>query len=195
MDLIFATANQNKLIEINKIIPNNVNIISFEDLKFDEEVPENENTIKENAIFKAKYIYNKFNTNVFSDDTGLEVEILNGEPGVYSARYAGDACNSQDNINKLLNKLENKKNRNAKFKTVIALILDNKIYTFEGIVEGKILKNQVGNNGFGYDSIFSPLGYNKSFAELSLKEKNLISHKIICQCFPKRNCFSCNNMF
>ena len=101
MDLIFATANQNKLIEINKIIPNNVNIISFEDLKFDEEVPENENTIKENAIFKAKYIYNKFNTNVFSDDTGLEVEILNGEPGVYSARYAGDACNSQDNINNL----------------------------------------------------------------------------------------------
>lgn len=177
MDLIFATANQNKLIEINKIIPNNVNIISFEDLKFDEEVPENENTIKENAIFKAKYIYNKFNTNVFSDDTGLEVEILNGEPGVYSARYAGDACNSQDNINKLLNKLENKKNRNAKFKTVIALILDNKIHTFEGIVEGKILKNQVGNNGFGYDSIFSPLGYNKSFAELSLKEKNLISHR------------------
>ena len=177
MDLIFATANQNKLIEINKIIPNNVNIISFEDLKFDEEVPENENTIKENAIFKAKYIYNKFNTNVFSDDTGLEVEILNGEPGVYSARYAGDACNSQDNINKLLNKLEHKKNRNAKFKTVIALILDNKIHTFEGIVEGKILKNQVGNNGFGYDSIFSPLGYNKSFAELSLKEKNLISHR------------------
>lgn len=177
MDLIFATGNQNKLIEINKIIPKNVNIISFKDLKFDEEVPENENTIEKNAIYKAKYIYNKFNINVFSDDTGLEVETLNGKPGVHSARYAGTACNSKDNIEKLLKELENKKNRNARFKTVIALILDNKIHTFEGIVEGEILKNPIGKNGFGYDSIFSPIGHNKSFAELTLREKNLISHR------------------
>jgi len=177
MDLIFATGNQNKLIEISKIIPKNVNIISFKDLNFDEEVPENENTIEGNAIYKAKYIYNKFNINVFSDDTGLEVETLNGEPGVHSARYAGAKCNTKDNIEKLLRKLENKKNRNARFKTVIALIVENKIHTFKGIVEGKILKNPIGKNGFGYDSIFSPSGYNKSFAELTLNEKNLISHR------------------
>jgi|TARA_B110000483_G_scaffold10287_1_gene12113 XTP/dITP diphosphohydrolase len=109
IDLIFATGNQNKLLEINKIIPNNVKIISLKDLKFSDDIPENENTIEGNAIYKAKYIYNKFNTNVFSDDTGLEVEALNGEPGVYSARYAGEACDSNDNINKLLKKLKKKR--------------------------------------------------------------------------------------
>lgn len=177
IDLIFATGNQNKLLEINKIIPNNVKIISLKDLKFSDDIPENENTIEGNAIYKAKYIYNKFNTNVFSDDTGLEVEALNGEPGVYSARYAGEACDSNDNINKLLKKLKKKKNRNARFKTIIALIIKNKIHTFEGIINGEILKNQIGENGFGYDSIFRPAGYSKSFAELSMNEKNIISHR------------------
>ena len=177
IDLIFATGNQNKLLEINKIIPNNVKIISLKDLKFSDDIPENENTIEGNAIYKAKYIYNKFNTNVFSDDTGLEVEALNGEPGVYSARYAGEACDSNDNINKLLKKLKKKKNRNARFKTIIALIIKNKIHTFEGIINGEILKNQIGENGFGYDSIFRPAGYSKSFAELSINEKNIISHR------------------
>lgn len=177
LDLIFATGNQNKLLEINKIIPNNVKIISLKDLKFSDDIPENENTIEGNAIYKAKYIYNKFNTNVFSDDTGLEVEALNGEPGVYSARYAGEACDSNDNINKLLKKLKKKKNRNARFKTIIALIIKNKIHTFEGIINGEILKNQIGENGFGYDSIFRPAGYSKSFAELSINEKNIISHR------------------
>ena len=177
IDLIFATGNQNKLLEINKIIPNNVKIISLKDLKFSDDIPENENTIEGNAIYKAKYIYNKFNTNVFSDDTGLEVEALNGEPGVYSARYAGEACDSNDNINKLLKKLKKKKNRNARFKTVIALIIKNKIHTFEGIINGEILKNPIGENGFGYDSIFRPAGYSKSFAELSINEKNIISHR------------------
>ena len=177
IDLIFATGNQNKLLEINKIIPNNVKIISLKDLKFSDDIPENENTIEGNAIYKAKYIYNKFNTNVFSDDTGLEVEALNGEPGVYSARYAGEACDSNDNINKLLKKLKKKKNRNARFKTVIALIIENKIHTFEGIINGEILKNPIGENGFGYDSIFRPAGYSKSFAELSINEKNIISHR------------------
>lgn len=177
IDLIFATGNQNKLLEINKIIPNNVKIISLKDLKFSDDIPENENTIEGNAIYKAKYIYNKFNTNVFSDDTGLEVEALNGEPGVYSARYAGEACDSNDNINKLLKKLKKKKNRNARFKTIIALIIENKIHTFEGIINGEILKNPIGENGFGYDSIFRPAGYSKSFAELSINEKNIISHR------------------
>ena len=177
IDLIFATGNQNKLLEINKIIPNNVRIISLKDLKFSDDIPENENTIEGNAIYKAKYIYNKFNTNVFSDDTGLEVEALNGEPGVYSARYAGEACDSNDNINKLLKKLKKKKNRNARFKTIIALIIKNKIHTFEGIINGEILKNPIGENGFGYDSIFRPAGYSKSFAELSINEKNIISHR------------------
>ena len=177
IDLIFATGNQNKLLEINKIIPNNVKIISLKDLKFSDDIPENENTIEGNAIYKAKYIYNKFNINVFSDDTGLEVEALNGEPGVYSARYAGEACDSNDNINKLLKKLKKKKNRNARFKTIIALIIENKIHTFEGIINGEILKNPIGENGFGYDSIFRPAGYSKSFAELSINEKNIISHR------------------
>lgn len=177
IDLIFATGNQNKLLEINKIIPNNVKIISLKDLKFSDDIPENENTIEGNAIYKAKYIYNKFNINVFSDDTGLEVEALNGEPGVYSARYAGEACDSNDNINKLLKKLKKKKNRNARFKTIIALIIKNKIHTFEGIINGEILKNPIGENGFGYDSIFRPAGYSKSFAELSINEKNIISHR------------------
>ena len=177
IDLIFATGNQNKLLEINKIIPNNVKIISLKDLKFSDDIPENENTIEGNAIYKAKYIYNKFNTNVFSDDTGLEVEALNGEPGVYSARYAGEACDSNDNINKLLKKLKKEKNRNARFKTIIALIIENKIHTFEGIINGEILKNPIGENGFGYDSIFRPAGYSKSLAELSINEKNNISHR------------------
>ena len=177
IDLIFATGNQNKLLEINKIIPNNVKIISLKDLKFSDDIPENENTIEGNAIYKAKYIYNKFNTNVFSDDTGLEVEALNGEPGVYSARYAGEACDSNDNINKLLKKLKKKKKKNERFKTIIALIIKNKIHTFEGIINGEILKNPIGENGFGYDSIFRPAGYSKSFAELSINEKNIISHR------------------
>ena len=178
IDLIFATGNQNKLLEINKIIPNNVKIISLKDLKFSDDIPENENTIEGNAIYKAKYIYNKFNTNVFSDDTGLEVEALNGEPGVYSARYAGEACDSNDNINKLLKKLKKKKNRSARFKTIIALIIKNKIHTFEGIINGEILKNPIGENGFGYDSIFSPLESNElTFAQMDLSAKQKISHR------------------
>ena len=179
IDLIFATGNQNKLLEINKIIPNNVKIISLKDLKFSDDIPENENTIEGNAIYKAKYIYNKFNTNVFSDDTGLEVEALNGEPGVYSARYAGEACDSNDNINKLLKKLKKKKNRNARFKTIIALIIENKIHTFEGIINGEILKNPIGENGFGYDSIFVPNGYSLTFGQMSKKKKMYIDHRFL----------------
>ena len=177
INLIFATSNQNKVLEIQKILPKKFNIKSLKDLNYFEDVPENENTIKGNAVFKAKYIYEKFNINVFADDTGLEVEALNGEPGVHSARYAGTTRNSEKNIKKLLKNLKNIKNRNARFKTVIALIIDNKLHIFSGIVEGYILDSPKGNNGFGYDPIFCPNGFDKSFAELTLKEKNLISHR------------------
>lgn len=177
INLIFATSNQNKVLEIQKILPKKFNIKSLKDLNYFEDVPENETTIEGNAIFKAKYIYEKFNINVFADDTGLEVEALNGEPGVHSARYAGTTRNSEKNIKKLLKNLKNIKNRNARFKTVIALIIDNKLHIFHGIVEGYILDSPKGNNGFGYDPIFCPNGFDKSFAELTLKEKNLISHR------------------
>jgi XTP/dITP diphosphohydrolase len=177
INLIFATSNQNKVLEIQKILPKKFNIKSLKDLNYFEDVPENENTIEGNAVFKAKYIYKKFNINVFADDTGLEVEALNGEPGVHSARYAGKTRNSEKNIKKLLKNLKNIKNRNAQFKTVIALIIDNKLHIFSGIVEGYILDSPKGNNGFGYDPIFCPNGFDKSFAELTLKEKNLISHR------------------
>ena len=177
INLIFATSNQNKVLEIQKILPKKFEIKSLKDLNYFEDVPENENTIEGNAIFKAKYIYEKFNINVFADDTGLEVEALNGEPGVHSARYAGTTRNSEKNIKKLLKNLKNIKNRNARFKTVIALIINNKLHTFSGIVEGYILDSPMGNNGFGYDPIFCPNGFDKSFAELTLKEKNLISHR------------------
>ena len=177
INLIFATSNQNKVWEIQKILPKKFNIKSLKDLNYFEDVPENETTIEGNAIFKAKYIYEKFNINVFADDTGLEVEALNGEPGVHSARYAGTTRNSEKNIKKLLKNLKNIKNRNARVKTVIALIINNKLYIFRGIVEGYNLHSRKGNNGFGYDPIFCPNGFDKSFAELTLKEKNLISHR------------------
>lgn len=177
INLIFATSNQNKVLEIQKILPKKFNIKSLKDLNYFEDVPENETTIEGNAVFKAKYIYEKFNINVFADDTGLEVEALNGEPGVHSARYAGTTRNSEKNIKKLLKNLKNIKNRNARFKTVIALIINNKLHIFSGIVEGYILDSPKGNNGFGYDPIFCPNGFDKSFAELTLKEKNLISHR------------------
>ena len=177
IDLLFATSNKNKVLEIKKVLPKEFNIKSLDDIGFCEEIPENENTIEGNAIFKANYMYKKYNLNVFADDTGLEVDSLNGKPGVHSARYAGISKNSADNINKLLKKLKNKKNRKARFKTVIALILNSKIHTFEGVVEGIITKKPKGENGFGYDPVFIPRGYTKTFGELSLEEKNSISHR------------------
>ena len=177
IDLLFATSNKNKILEIKKVLPKEFNIKSLDDIGFCEEIPENENTIEGNAIFKANYIYKKYNLNVFADDTGLEVDSLNGKPGVHSARYAGISKNSTDNINKLLKKLKNKKNRKARFKTIIALILNSKIHTFEGVVEGNITKKPKGENGFGYDPVFIPSGYTKTFGELSIEEKNSISHR------------------
>ena len=179
MNLIFATSNSNKLKEIKNLLPKEICINDLNSLNFFEEIPENENSIEKNAEFKANFIHSKYNINVFADDTGLEVEVLNGEPGVYSARYAGEDCDSNKNMEKLLKKLINKKNRKARFKTVIALVLNNKLHHFEGIVNGTIAHSKKGDKGFGYDPIFIPEGYKKSFAELSLNEKNEISHRSI----------------
>jgi len=179
MNLIFATSNSNKLKEIKNLLPKEICINDLNSLNFFEEIPENENSIEKNAEFKANFIHSKYNINVFADDTGLEVGVLNGKPGVYSARYAGEDCDSNKNMEKLLKKLINKKNRKARFKTVIALVLNNKLHHFEGIVNGTIAHSKKGDKGFGYDPIFVPEGYKKSFAELSLNEKNEISHRSI----------------
>ncbi len=179
MKLIFASNNPNKLKEIKKIIPTKIKLLNLRDIKCFDDIPENEKTIEKNAIFKANFVHVKFNVNVFSDDTGLEVSALNGEPGVYSARYAGDEKNTEKNIEKLLFKMRNIKFRKARFKTVIALYLNKKLHLFEGIVNGEILNHKKGLNGFGYDCIFKPNGYDKSFGELPLEIKNRISHRAI----------------
>ena len=179
MKLIFASRNENKFLEIEKIIPKNIQLGNLNELNFYDEIPENEETIEENATFKAEFIHSKFGVNVFADDTGLEVEVLNGKPGVHSARFAGIECDSNKNINKLLELLENKKNRKARFKTIIVLIFKQQFYQFEGTVNGEILFDRKGKNGFGYDSIFKPKGFDKSFAELSIDIKNKISHRAI----------------
>lgn len=179
MKLIFASNNPNKLKEIKKIIPTKIKLLNLRDIKCFDDIPENEKTIEKNAIFKANFIHVKFNVNVFSDDTGLEVSALNGEPGVYSARYAGEEKNTGKNIEKLLFKMRNIKHRKARFKTVIALYLNKKLHLFEGIVNGEILNHKKGLNGFGYDCIFKPNGYDKSFGELPLDIKNRISHRAI----------------
>ena len=179
MKLIFASRNENKFLEIEKIIPKNIQLGNLNELNFYDEITENEETIEGNATFKAEFIHSKFGVNVFADDTGLEVEVLNGKPGVHSARFAGIECNSNKNINKLLELLKNKKNRKARFKTIIVLIFKQQIYQFEGIVNGEILYKRKGKNGFGYDSIFKPKGFDKSFAELSIEIKNKISNRAI----------------
>ena len=179
MKLIFASRNENKFLEIEKIIPKKIQLGNLNELNFYDEIPENEETIEGNATFKAEFIHSKFGVNVFADDTGLEVEVLNGKPGVHSARFAGIECDSNKNINKLLELLENKKNRKARFKTIIVLIFKQQFYQFEGTVNGEILFDRKGKNGFGYDSIFKPKGFDKSFAELSIDIKNKISHLAI----------------
>ena len=177
MQLVFATNNLNKLKEVQRLIPNDIKLLSLSDIGCFEDIPETQATIEGNAIQKAKYIKTNYGYDCFADDTGLEVSALNGAPGVYSARYAGEHCNPDDNMNKLLKALENNSNRTAQFKTVIALLLDNKLHTFTGICEGEITKSKQGENGFGYDPIFQPKGYNKTFAEMDLTLKNRISHR------------------
>ncbi|OFX85310.1 MAG: non-canonical purine NTP pyrophosphatase [Bacteroidetes bacterium GWF2_33_16] len=177
MELIFATNNKHKLEEIQALLSNKFRLLSLIDINCNDEIPEDFHTLEENASQKAWYIYNKFKRNCFADDTGLEVDFLNGKPGVFSARYAGDNKDSQANIDKVLSELKNAQNRKARFRTVISLLIDGNEIQFEGIVEGSILENRHGSAGFGYDPIFLPDGYNLSFAEMPLSEKNKISHR------------------
>ena len=177
MELVFATNNKHKLEEVQKLLGYNFNLLSLKDISFEEEIPEDYETLKENALQKARYIHDRFKTNCFADDTGLEIDFLKGAPGVYSARYAGPGCTFDDNINKVLNEMGDAEKRKARFRTVIALILDEKEYFFEGVVDGEILKEKQGDEGFGYDPVFRPLGYEQSFAEMILEDKNKISHR------------------
>jgi XTP/dITP diphosphohydrolase len=174
--IVFATGNYNKLKELRSAV-SSFEIIGLLDLEITEELPETGNTLKENALQKANYIYEKTGMDCFSDDTGLEIEALRGRPGVYSARYAGEKCNAEKNMLKVLNELRGFENRKATFKTVIALILNQKHYFFEGEVQGLIRKDKKGGKGFGYDPIFQPIGYKESFAEMSITKKNEISHR------------------
>jgi len=177
MQLVFATNNLNKLNEVKSLIPKEIKLLSLSDIGCFEDIPETQSTIEGNAIQKAEYIKTNYGYDCFADDTGLEVSALNGEPGVYSARYAGEQRNANDNMNKILKALENKNDRKAQFKTVIALHLNNKLEVFTGICEGEITKSKQGENGFGYDPIFKPLGYNQTFAEMEFALKNSISHR------------------
>ena len=177
MKIVFASNNKNKIQEIQSMLPDTIQIVSLESIGCFEEIPETADTIEGNAILKANYITQKYGFDCFADDTGLEVEALNGEPGVYSARYAGEQRNADDNMNKLLEELLDKPNRNAQFKTVIALNLKGKQYLFTGIASGEITLEKKGTGGFGYDPIFKPTNYDETFAELSLAVKNEISHR------------------
>jgi len=179
MELIFATHNQNKVKEISAILPSIIKLKSLNDLNFTDQIPETSKTLKGNALIKARTIFHEFQRDCFADDTGLEVEALNGAPGVYSARYAGNKKRDEDNIYKLLKELRNHDNTKAQFRTVIALIYNHKEFIFEGIIKGKIIKEIKGGNGFGYDPIFQPKHHLLSFAELSTEEKNKISHRAI----------------
>lgn len=177
MELIFATRNKHKCEEARTILGPSVSIIMPSALGFSGEIPETGTTLKENALQKAAFIWDKFRVPCFADDTGLEVDALNGAPGVYSARYAGESCSPLENVRKLLHRLQNTSARTARFRCVIALITDGQPEFFEGVVEGKIIREPKGAGGFGYDPVFVPDGYDKTFAELTATEKNLISHR------------------
>jgi XTP/dITP diphosphohydrolase len=178
-ELIFVTHNAHKALEVKDIIKNFVEIKNLSDINVFDEIPETGKTFSENALQKAEYIHKKFGYDCFADDSGLLVETLNGEPGVYSARYAGEHCSMQQNIEKLLKNLKGKSNRKAQFTTIIAVIIDNNTYFFEGTIKGTIIDTPRGNNGFGYDPIFIPDGYSQTFAELPSEIKNKISHRAI----------------
>ena len=179
MDLIFASQNQNKVRELKSILPKNLLIKSLSEVGFYDDIPETASTIEGNSLLKAQTIYDKYNMNCLSDDTGLEVDILNGEPGVFSARYAGKDANSKQNILKLLNRLDGEKVRSARFKTIVTLIIDGNSLQFDGIVEGVISEQEYGDNGFGYDPVFIPNGYKLSFAQMNAAQKNQISHRYL----------------
>ncbi|WP_396138124.1 non-canonical purine NTP diphosphatase [Flavobacterium sp.] len=177
MQLVFASNNKNKIKEIQALVSDIIQIISLEDIGCAEDIPETAETIEGNAIMKANYVTSNYGYDCFADDTGLEVEVLNGAPGVYSARYAGEQKDVNDNMDKLLSELKDKTNRNANFKTVICLNLNGTQQLFTGIINGKIIDGKIGTNGFGYDPIFIAEGHDKTFAELTLEEKAHISHR------------------
>jgi len=177
MKICFATNNPKKIEEVKAALGDSFEIVSLKDIGCSAELPETGDTLEHNAFQKAKYVKEHFGVDCFADDTGLEVDALEGEPGVYSGRYAGEPRSDERNIDLLLKNLENSSIRTARFKTVIALLLGDDAYKFEGIAEGEILKTRTGNGGFGYDPVFSPKGYTQSFAELTMAEKNAISHR------------------
>ena len=177
MQLVFASNNKNKIYELQSMLPESITILSLESIGCFEDIPETADTIEGNAIQKANYITQKYGFDCFADDTGLEVDALNGDPGVFSARYAGEQRNADDNMNKLLVNLSDKNNRAAQFKTVIALNLRGEQHLFTGIAKGAITLEKIGNQGFGYDPIFQPEGFTETFAQLALDIKNKISHR------------------
>ena len=175
--IVFATSNKYKVSEVNQLLDGHFEIKSLSDIGCHEEIPETSPTIPGNALQKARYVYERYHVNCFSEDTGLEIDALNGEPGVYSARYAGPERSAEANMALVLKKLDGQENRSARFRTVVALIIDGKEYLFEGIAEGTILNAKKGVQGFGYDPVFQPTGYEKSFAQMDATEKNKISHR------------------
>ena len=177
MKLIFASHNSNKVIEIASLLPEGIELLSLADIGFNEEIAETADTLEGNSLLKARTIYQKTGIACFADDTGLEVEVLNNRPGVFSARYAGESKNDHENIHKLLNELENQSNRKARFRTVITLLLNGVENQFEGIVEGELISEKKGEFGFGYDPIFVPENEKRTFAEMNLAEKNQFSHR------------------
>nr|WP_319998381.1 non-canonical purine NTP diphosphatase [uncultured Draconibacterium sp.] len=177
MKLVFATNNKHKLEELQAILGDQFTLLSLKDIECFDEIPEEQPTLEGNASQKAYYIYDKFGMNCFADDTGLEIKALNGEPGVYSARYAGEDKNSEANMKKVLEKLTKINEREARFRTVISLVIDGEEKQFEGIVNGEILTEKRGDSGFGYDPVFKPEGLDQSFAEMGLEDKNKISHR------------------
>ena len=178
-EFVFATNNKNKLTEVREIAAGKFRILSLDDINCHEEIPEDQDTLEGNALQKANFISEKYGVNCFADDTGLEIDSLRGAPGVYSARYAGEARNSSDNIKKVLSELSDSPYRDAQFRTVVSLIINKSEYFFEGIIRGEIISELKGDNGFGYDPIFVPKAYNETFAELPSFIKNTISHRAI----------------
>lgn len=175
--LVFATGNANKIKEVEQQLKGQFELLSLKDIKCEEELPETRPTIEGNALEKATYVHEHYNVDCFSEDTGLEVDALGGEPGVYSARYAGPAHDDEANMSLLLANLKGEENRSARFRTVIALILNGQVHTFEGIAEGQVIHRKKGNNGFGYDPIFIPKGHDRTFAQMDTAEKSAISHR------------------
>ncbi len=177
--IVFATNNDHKVGEVRSILTDSFEVITLKQVPFEGEIPEDQDTLEGNALQKARYIHERCGLDCMADDTGLEVEALDGAPGVYSARYAGEACNSEHNILKLLEALKDQSNRKARFRTVAALLYQGKEYLFEGCIEGEILLEKRGGDGFGYDPVFRPIGFEQSFAEMSSEQKNTISHRAL----------------